>query len=99
MKQGFASFKMEERKSIEENLDAFLKLIADLASLKIMVSDEDQEIQLLTSLPMAYEPMVHTLKYGTCKETLTVNEVILSAYAKEAEHRQRGAQDKSRKGT
>lgn len=98
-KQSFASFKMEERKSIEENLDTFMKLIADLASLMIMVIDEDQAIQLLTSLPMTYEPLVHTLKYGTGKETLTVNEVISSAYAKEAELRQRGAQDKSRKGS
>lgn len=60
LKQSFASFKMEERKSIEENLETFLKLIADLASLKIMVSDEDQAIQLLTSLPTPYEPLVHT---------------------------------------
>ena len=88
LKQSFASFKMEEWKSIEENLDTFLKLIADLASLKIVVSDEDQAIQLLTSLPSSYEPLVHTLKYGTGKETLTVNEVVSSAYAKEAELRQ-----------
>ena len=76
LKQSFASFKMEVRKSIEENLDTFMKLIVDLASLKIMVSDEDQAFQLLTSLLMTYEPLVHTLKYGTGKETLTVNEVI-----------------------
>lgn len=85
LKQSFASFKMEERKSIEENLNTFLKLIADIASLKIMVSDEDQAIQLLTSLPTPYEPLVHTLKCGTRKETLTVNEVVSSAYAKEPE--------------
>lgn len=90
---------MEERKSIEENLDTFLKLIAYLGSLKIMVSDEDQAIQLLTSLPSSYEPLVHTLKYGTCKETLTVNEVVYSAYAKEAELRQNGAFSKSRQGS
>ena len=90
---------MEERKSIEENLDTFLKLIADLASLKIMVSDEDQAIQLLTSLPAPYEPLVHTLKYGTGKETLTVNEVVSSAYAKEAELRQKGSLSRSRQGS
>ena len=99
LKQSSVSFKMEEKKSIEENLDAFLKLIADLASLKIMVSDEDQAIQLLTSIPMPYEPLVHTLKYGTGKETLTVNEVVSSAYAKEAELRQKGVQSKSRQET
>lgn len=99
LKQSFASFKMEERKSIEQNLDTFLKLIADLASLKIVVSDEDQAIQLLTSLPVSYEPLVHTLKYGTGKETLTVNEVVSSAYAKEAELREKGALNKSRQGS
>uniref|UniRef100_A0A1J3CMC1 Retrovirus-related Pol polyprotein from transposon TNT 1-94 n=1 Tax=Noccaea caerulescens TaxID=107243 RepID=A0A1J3CMC1_NOCCA len=51
LKQQFASFRMDESKDLEQNLDIFLKLIADLASLKITISDEDQAIQLLTSLP------------------------------------------------
>ena len=46
----FASFKMEEHKSIEENLDVFLKLVDDLASLNINVSDEDQAIQVMSSV-------------------------------------------------
>lgn len=79
LKQQFASFRMDESKNIKENLDTFLKLIADLTSLKISISDEDQAIQLLTSLPPAYEPLVHTLKYGTGKENLTVREVKASA--------------------
>ncbi|CAA7036546.1 unnamed protein product [Microthlaspi erraticum] len=96
LKQQFASFKMEEDKSIEANLDVFLKLISDLASLKITISDEDQAIQLLTSLPPAYEPLVHTLKYGNGKETLTVREVKASAYAKEAELRHKGLLKKTK---
>lgn len=36
---------MDENKSIEENLDKFLKLVDDLASLNINVSDGDQAIQ------------------------------------------------------
>lgn len=32
LKQSFASYKMDETKSIEENLDVFLKLVDDLAS-------------------------------------------------------------------
>ncbi|CAA7023983.1 unnamed protein product [Microthlaspi erraticum] len=68
LKQQFASFRMDENKNLEDNLDTFLKLIADLASLKITISDEDQAIQLLTSLPPAYEQLVHTLKYGTGKK-------------------------------
>ena len=84
LKQSFASYKMDENKSIAENLDKFLKLVDDLASLNINVSDEDQAIQILTSLPPQYDSLVHTLNYGNGKETLTVKEVTTSAYAKEA---------------
>ena len=98
-KQIFASFKMEERKSIEENLDTFLKLIADLTSLKIVVSHEDQAIQILTSHPSSYEPLVHTLKCGNGKETLTVNTLVSSAYLKEAEFRQKGSLNRFRQGS
>lgn len=90
LKQSFASYKMVESKSIEENLDTFLKLVDDLASLNIHVSDEDQAIQILTSLPPQYDSLVHTLKYGNGKETLTVKEVTTSAYAKEAELKEKG---------
>lgn len=96
LKQQFASFRMDENKNLEENLDMFLKLVADLASLKITISDQDQAIQLLTSLPPAYEPLVHTLKYGTGKETLTVREVKTSAYAKAAELRFKGVLKKGK---
>ena len=97
LKQQFASFRMDETKSIEENMDGFSKLIGDLASLNINISDEDQAIQLLTSLPSQYEALVHTLKYGTGKDTLTVTEVVSSAYAKETELKQRGLLGKSGK--
>lgn len=90
LKQSFASFKMSEQKSIEENLDGFLKLVDDLASLNILVSDEDQAIQVLSSLPPQYDSLVHTLKYGNSKETLTLKEVTTSAYSKEAELREKG---------
>ena len=97
LKQQFASFKMDESKSVEENMDGFLKLIGDLASLNITISDEDQAIQLLTGLPSQYEALVHTLKYGTGKDTLTVREVVSSAYAKEIELKQKGLLGKAGK--
>lgn len=61
LKQSFASYKMDENKSIEENLDKFLKLVDNLASLNINVLDEDQAIQILISLPPQYDSLVHTL--------------------------------------
>ena len=96
MKQRFASFKMDDHKSIEENLDIFLKLVSDLASLNINISDEDQAIQVLSSLPQQFDSLVDTLKYGTTKETLTMNDVINSAYSKEVELKEKGLLNKSR---
>ncbi|WZZ59084.1 hypothetical protein YC2023_059191 [Brassica napus] len=90
LKQRFASFKMEEHKSIEENLDGFPKLVDDLASLNINVRDEDQAIQVLSSLPRQFDSLVHTLKYGNRKETLTLNEVTSFVYAKEVELKEKG---------
>ena len=96
MKQRFASFKMDDHKSIEENLDIFLKLVSDLASLNINISDEDQAIQVLSSLPQQFDSLVDTLKYGTAKETLTMNDVTNSAYSKEVELKEKGLLNKSR---
>lgn len=95
-KQSFASFKMSEQKTIEENLDAFLKLVDDLASLNIMVSNEDQAIQVLSSLPPQYDSLVHTLKYGNSKETLTLKEITTSVYSKKAELREKRLTSKTK---
>ena len=96
MKQRYAGFRMEEHKSIEENMDVFLKLVADLASLDIKISEEDQAIQILTSLPKQYESLVDALKYGSGKEILTVRDVTSSAYSKEVELREKGLLNKSK---
>ena len=97
MKQRFASFKMDDHKSIEENLDTFLKLVSDLSSLNINISDEDQAIQVLSSLPQQYDSLVDTL-CRTAKETLTMNDVINSAYSKEVELKEKRLLNKSRSG-
>lgn len=96
LKQRFASYMMDEQKSIEQNLDGFLKLVNDLESLEIKISDEDQAIQILTGLPPKYEPLVHTLKYGSGKDTLTVSDVVSAAYSKETELREKGVLGKSK---
>ncbi|CAA7055048.1 unnamed protein product [Microthlaspi erraticum] len=77
-------------------MDSFLKLIADLESLDIKISDEDQAIQVLSGLPQAYEPLLDTLKYGMGKDTITLRDVTASAYAKEVELRQKGLLNKSK---
>lgn len=79
----FVNYKMDEHRSIEENLDGFLKLVDDLASMNIVISDKDQAVQVLSSLPKQFDSLVHTLNYGNGKQTLTLAEVTESAYSKE----------------
>lgn len=74
----------------------YLKLVNDLESLEIKISDEDQAIQILTSLPLKYEPYVQTPQFDSGKDTLTVNDVISVAYSKETELRVRGSLGKSK---
>lgn len=56
LKKKFSCFRMEEDKAMEENFDSFLKLVADLASIKIDILDEDQAIQLLSGPHQVMKP-------------------------------------------
>lgn len=48
------SFKMQDSKTIDQNMDDFLKIITDLSNLSIEVPEEVQAILLLNSLPTRY---------------------------------------------
>lgn len=47
----FYTFKMNDSKSIDANVDDFLKLVADLNNLRVEVDEESQAILLLNSMP------------------------------------------------
>ena len=79
----FYTFKMADSKSIDEIVDDFLKLVADLNNLQVEVSEEVQAILLLSSLPSKYDQLKETLKYG--RDTLSLNEVTGAARSKERE--------------
>lgn len=79
----FHTFKMTETKSIDENVDDFLKLVSGLSSVNVSVSEEVQAILLLSSLPAQYNQLKETLKYG--RETLTLEDVTNAAKSKEIE--------------
>lgn len=51
----FYTFKMNDSKSIDANVDDFLKLVADLNNLNVDVSEEVQAILLLNSMPRMYD--------------------------------------------
>ena len=77
------TFKMIESKSIDENIDDFLKLVSGLSSVNVSVSEEVQAILLLSSLPAQYNQLKETLKYG--RDTLTLEDVTNAAKSKEIE--------------
>lgn len=86
---------MSENLSIEGNIDEFLQIVTDLENTNVLVSDEDQAILLLMSLPKPFDQLRDTLKYGTGRTTLTLDEVIAAIYSKELEF---GSVKKSIKG-
>lgn len=51
----FYTFKMDESLSVDGNVDEFLKIVAELGSLDVKVSDEVQAILFLTSLSSSYD--------------------------------------------
>lgn len=79
----FYTFKCDGSKTIEVNVDEFLKIVAEMSSLNVSVTDEIQAIMFLNSLPMSYDQLKHTLKYG--KESLTLKEVCSAARSKQRE--------------
>ena len=83
MQHKFYTFRMEDSKSVDQNIDDFLKLVSGLASLKVEVTEEVQAILLLNSLPAQYNTLKETLKYG--RDTLTIEDVMNAAKSKEIE--------------
>lgn len=65
LKQKLYGYRMSESLSIESNTDEYFQLITDLENIDVMVSDEDQAILLLMSLPKQFDQLRDTLGYGT----------------------------------
>ena len=81
LKKKLYFFKMAPRKSVEDHLDDFNKIVLDLENIEIKV-DEDQAIIVLNSLPSdKYEHFVDTMMYG--KESVTLEEVQSALMSKE----------------
>nr|GEX81123.1 retrovirus-related Pol polyprotein from transposon TNT 1-94 [Tanacetum cinerariifolium] len=57
---------------LRKHIDEFHKLVGDLAAIDTAISDKDQVLLLLTSLPSSYGNFVETLLYG--RETLKLED-------------------------
>lgn len=79
------SFRMQDSKTIDQNVDEFLKLIADLGNLQIEILEEVQAILLLNSLPTRYDQLKETMKYS--REGIRLEEIASAARSKETEFR------------
>ena len=81
LKQALYSFRMTENKSVQEQLDVFNKLIQDLENIDVEISDEDQALMLLCSLPNSYDSFKDTLLYG--RDSLSMEDVQSALSARE----------------
>ena len=79
----FYSYKMNDSMTINGNVNEFLKIVAELSSLEIVVGEEVRAILLLNGLSSRYSQLKHTLKYGN--KALTLQDVISSAKSLEME--------------
>lgn len=77
----FYTFKMVDTRSMDENIDDFLKIVSHLSSVNVTASEEVQAILLLNSLPSRFNSLKETLKYG--KDTLSLEEVTSAARSKD----------------
>ena len=96
LKQKLFGFKMHQRKSINENIDAFTNLVLDVKSLGVKIEDEDQAMILFTLLPKVFDWLRDTLKYS--KDSLSLQGVLNAIHAKEIDLRTEGIDTTSGEG-
>ena len=74
---------MSSTQSIDMNVDEFLKIIADLGNVDVLISDEDQTVMLLMARPRQFDGLKDTLRYS--KSSLTLTDVVTAIKSKELE--------------
>ncbi len=74
LKKKLFKLEMKEGEDVMKHINIFNALINDLNRMDVQISEEDQALLLLASLPDSYEHFVTTLMFG--KSTLNFNEVV-----------------------
>nr|GEX90381.1 retrovirus-related Pol polyprotein from transposon TNT 1-94 [Tanacetum cinerariifolium] len=72
---------MHSVKSQSEHIDEFHKLVGDLAAIDTTISDADNALLLLTSLPSSYDNFMATLLYVW--DTLKLEDVLMTLNSRE----------------
>ncbi|TXG70425.1 hypothetical protein EZV62_005360 [Acer yangbiense] len=80
-------FKMDQSKSLEDNLDDFTKLNIELANCdsKEALSDENQAVIVLNFLSDSYKDLKAAIKYG--RDSLSIEDVLGALRSREMEMR------------
>ncbi|GJT06522.1 retrovirus-related pol polyprotein from transposon TNT 1-94 [Tanacetum coccineum] len=81
LKKKLYTFQMHTGKSQSEHIDEFHKLVGDLAAIDTTISDKDQALLLLTSLPSSYDNFMETLIYG--RDTMKLEDVVATLNSRE----------------
>ena len=85
LKERIFGFKMSHTKTLDQNLDEFLRMHIELANSgeNEALSDENQAIIILNSLPESYREVKTAIKYG--RTSITLEEVISALKSKDLE--------------
>ncbi|KAA0065687.1 retrovirus-related Pol polyprotein from transposon TNT 1-94 [Cucumis melo var. makuwa] len=81
VRERFFTFKMDDNKSLIENLGEFKKLSSDFKELGDKIGDENESFILLNSLPEAYKEVKMALRYG--RQKITTGGVISAIRTRE----------------
>lgn len=83
LKDQLFTFKINPAKSLEENIDVFNEITISLANIDEEISEENQAILLLNSLPESHNDLKTTMKYG--RQTLTLEDVLVALRSRDLE--------------
>lgn len=85
LKERLFGYRMDPSKSLDDNLDEFVKIFLDVTNIGEKIDDENQTIILLNSLPESYKEIKATIKYG--RDSLTLRLVPDALRSKDMETR------------
>jgi hypothetical protein len=71
---------MQEEANLTEHVNAFNRVVSDLARIEVKVEDEDKALHILILLPNSYKHLVVTLTYGKTNITSSKVQLALLSY-------------------
>lgn len=83
LKEQFLGFKMDSSKNLEENLDDFSRICIELQNSGETITDDDQAVILLNSLPESFKEVKSAIKYG--RDKMSLDSILASLRLKDLE--------------